>query len=121
MNVNRVVFDANKQVGETDENNSYQIRVNVKIDCDGDGKVAGVASPAGGLKQAPAKPDPDPAQPRSLRLKPVSKTSLRKAPGQGAAAAKRPDRRTGSWARRARSGREQGGGREWQNVDIRVG
>src|SRR3546814_16200065 len=86
MNVIRVVFDANKQVAETDENNSYQIRVNVKIDCNGDGKVAGVANPAGGLTQAPAKPDPDPAQPRSLRLTPVRSASLRKAPGQGAAA-----------------------------------
>jgi hypothetical protein len=72
MNVIRVVFDANKQVAETDESNTYQIRVNVKLDCDGDGKIGGVASPVGGLKQAPGKPDPDPAPTRSLRLKPAN-------------------------------------------------
>lgn len=69
MNVIRVVFDANKQVAETDESNSYQIRVNVKIDCNGDGSIGGVV---GGLKQIPSRPDPDPAQPRSLRLKPAN-------------------------------------------------
>jgi hypothetical protein len=69
MNVIRVVFDANKQVAETDESNTYQIRVNVKLDCNGDGKIGGVASPVGGLKQTPGKPAPDPVPPRSLRLK----------------------------------------------------
>ena len=69
MNVIRVVFDANKQVAETDESNTYSIRVNVKLDCDGDGKIAGVV---GGLKQAPGQPDPDPVPPRSLRLKPAN-------------------------------------------------
>ncbi|MGF1631193.1 MAG: CARDB domain-containing protein [Kiloniellaceae bacterium] len=72
MNVIRVVFDANKQVAETDENNTYSIRVNVKIDCDGDGKIGGVATPVGGLKKAPGTADPDPVQPRSLRLKPAN-------------------------------------------------
>ncbi len=68
MNVIRVVFDANKQVAETDENNTYSIRVNVKIDCDGDGYIG--AKPVGGsLKVKPGQPDPDP-QPRKLRLQP---------------------------------------------------
>src|SRR3546814_19379436 len=43
MNVIRVVFDANKQVAETDENNSYQIRVNVKIACDGEDRKSDVS------------------------------------------------------------------------------
>jgi hypothetical protein len=72
MNVIRVIFDTNKQVSETDENNTFQVRINVKVDCDGDGKVGGVANPAGGLKQAPGKPDPDPAPTRTLRLKPAN-------------------------------------------------
>lgn len=72
MNVVRVVYDANKQVAETDENNTFQVRINVKVDCDGDGKVGGVASPVKGLKQAPVKPDPDPAPTRTLRLKPAN-------------------------------------------------
>lgn len=72
MNVIRVIFDANKQVAETDESNTFQVRINVKVDCDGDGKIAGVASPVKGLKQAPVKPDPDPAPARTLRLKPAN-------------------------------------------------
>lgn len=72
MNVIRVVFDVNKQVAETDENNTFQVRIDVRVDCDGDGKVGGVASPVKGLKQAPVKPDPDPAPTRTLRLKPAN-------------------------------------------------
>ncbi|MEQ8357247.1 MAG: CARDB domain-containing protein [Kiloniellaceae bacterium] len=70
MNVIRVVFDANKQVAETDEQNTYSIRVSVKIDCNGDGKIGGVAGPQGGFKQAPVEHGPDPVKPRRLRLKP---------------------------------------------------
>jgi len=70
MNVIRVVFDANKQVAETDENNTYAIRVEVKLDCNGDGKIGGVAVPGGGLKAAPGRPDRDPVKPRNLRLAP---------------------------------------------------
>jgi hypothetical protein len=70
MNVVRVVFDANKQVSETDESNTYAVRVNVKIDCNGDGKIGGVPAHNGGLKAAPGQPDPDPATPRSLKIKP---------------------------------------------------
>ncbi|MGF1592059.1 MAG: CARDB domain-containing protein [Kiloniellaceae bacterium] len=72
MNVVRVVFDADKQVAESDENNTFQIRVNVKIDCDGDGKIGGVPLPSGGVKQAPGASDPDPAPTRRLRLKPAN-------------------------------------------------
>ena len=72
MNVIRVVYDANKQVAETDENNTFQVRINVKVDCDGDGKVGGGASPVKSLKQAPVQPDPDPAPTRKLRLKPAN-------------------------------------------------
>ncbi len=72
MNVIKVVYDANKQVAETDENNSFFIRANVKIDCDGDGKIGGIAIPGGGFKQAPGKPDPDPRPTRRLQLKPAN-------------------------------------------------
>ena len=68
MNTVRVVLDANKQIAESNENNTFVAKLNVKLDCDGDGAVNGVP---GGLKQAPAKPTPDPAQPRRLRLKPA--------------------------------------------------
>lgn len=53
LNVIKVVFDANKQVSESDEKNAYSIRVNVQIDCNGDGK-AGI----GGLKNPEKKPEP---------------------------------------------------------------
>jgi hypothetical protein len=53
LNVVKVVFDADKQVGESDEKNGYSIRVNVRIDCDGDGK-AGI----GGLKAPDGNPPP---------------------------------------------------------------
>ena len=72
MNTLRVVFDANKQVAETDESNTYHIRVNVKIDCDGDGKVGGVATVPGGFKQPARDPGPDPLRPRTLRLAPAN-------------------------------------------------
>ena len=49
----KVVFDANKQVSESDEKNDFSIRVNVRIDCNGDGK-AGI----GGLKAPDKKPQP---------------------------------------------------------------
>ena len=68
MNVIKVVYDANMQVSETDENNTFVIKANVKIDCDGDGKIAGVALP-GGLKQAPGAPDPDRRPTRRMQLK----------------------------------------------------
>jgi len=72
MNVIKVVYDANKQVAETDESNSFIIKANVKIDCDGDGRIGGIAVPGGGLKQAPGKPDPDPRPTRGLQLKPAN-------------------------------------------------
>jgi hypothetical protein len=53
QNVIKVVFDANKQVSEGDEKNAYSIRVQVKIDCDGDGKVG-----IGGLKAPQKQPQP---------------------------------------------------------------
>jgi len=70
MNIIRVVFDANKQVAETNENNTFSIRVDVKLDCDGDGRIGGVAVPGGGLKAAPNQPGPDPVKPRTPRLAP---------------------------------------------------
>ena len=68
-NTIRVIFDANKQVAESNENNTYSIKVIVKIDCNGDGKIGGVAvNPNGGLKATPGQGDPAPAKPhRSLR------------------------------------------------------
>jgi hypothetical protein len=72
MNVIKVVYDANKQVAETDESNTFIIKANVKIDCDGDGRIGGIAVPGGGLKQAPGKPDPDPRPTRRLQLKPAN-------------------------------------------------
>ena len=72
MNVINVVFDANKQVAETDENNSFIIKANVKLDCDGDGKIGGVAVSGGGLKQAPGQSGADPRPTRSLQLKPAN-------------------------------------------------
>jgi hypothetical protein len=70
MNTIRVVYDANKQVAETDEQNSFVIHANVKIDCDGDGYIAGKPV-SGGFKAQPRKPRPDPdPKPRQLRLRP---------------------------------------------------
>lgn len=70
MNTIRVNFDANKQVAESNENNSYFIKVNVKIDCNGDGKIGGVAiNPNGGFKATPGQGDPSPAKPQR-RLRP---------------------------------------------------
>jgi hypothetical protein len=59
----KVVFDANKQVSESDEKNGYWIRVNVQIDCNGDGK-AGI----GGFKA----PDKQPQPGATLKLKSTS-------------------------------------------------
>ena len=38
MNVIRVVIDAGKQVGESNESNTFVVKLNVKIDCNGDRK-----------------------------------------------------------------------------------
>lgn len=38
MNVIRVVIDAGKQVSESDEGNTFPVKLNVKLDCNGDGK-----------------------------------------------------------------------------------
>lgn len=66
----RVVMDANKQVSESNENNTFGSRLNVKLDCNGDGYIGG--KPVGGsFKAKPGKPDPDPTpRPRKLRLQP---------------------------------------------------
>jgi hypothetical protein len=53
QNVIKVLFDANKQVSESDEKNGYSIRVHVKIDCDGDGRVG-----VGSLKTPEKQPQP---------------------------------------------------------------
>jgi CARDB protein len=53
QNVIKVVFDANKQVSESNEKNGYSIGVDVKIDCDGDGKVG-----VGGFKAPDKQPQP---------------------------------------------------------------
>jgi CARDB len=63
QNMIKVVFDANKQVSESDEKNGYWIRVNVQIDCNGDGK-AGI----GGFKA----PDKQPQPGTTLKLKSTS-------------------------------------------------
>ena len=71
MNTVRVVMDANKQVAESNENNTFGGKINVKLDCDGDGFIAGKPV-SGGLKKTPGKPDPDPTSPRTLKVKPRS-------------------------------------------------
>jgi hypothetical protein len=38
MNIIRVVIDSGKQVGESDESNTFVVKLNVKIDCNGDRK-----------------------------------------------------------------------------------
>lgn len=63
QNMIKVVFDANKQVSESDEKNGYWIRVNVQIDCNGDGK-AGI----GGFKAPDQRPQPG----TTLKLKSTS-------------------------------------------------
>ncbi|MFM9845300.1 MAG: CARDB domain-containing protein [Dongiaceae bacterium] len=63
QNMIKVQFDANKQVSESDEKNGYWIRVNVQIDCNGDGK-AGI----GGFKA----PDKQPQPGTTLKLKSTS-------------------------------------------------
>jgi len=70
MNVIKVVFDANKQVAEADESNSYIVKVNVKADCNNDGKIGGVAIP-GNPKLTPGKTSPDPRPSGILRVKPA--------------------------------------------------
>lgn len=68
MNTVKLVMDANKQVAESNESNTFGSKINVKLDCDGDGFIAG--KPVGGsIKVKPGQPDPDP-KPRKLRLKP---------------------------------------------------
>jgi len=56
MNTVDVVMDANKQVSETNENNTFTAKLDVKLDCDGDGKINGVGG--------------DPVKSRKLRVKP---------------------------------------------------
>ncbi len=63
QNMIKVLFDANKQVSESDEKNGFWIRVNVQIDCNGDGK-AGI----GGFKA----PDKQPQPGTTLKLKSTS-------------------------------------------------
>ena len=41
MNSVRLVLDANKQVAESSESNTFGSRLDVRLDCDGDGFVAG--------------------------------------------------------------------------------
>lgn len=67
MNSVRLVLDANKQVAESSESNTFGSKIDVKLDCDGDGFIAG--KPVGGsLQVKPAKPDP--TAPRTLKLQP---------------------------------------------------
>ncbi|WP_299394609.1 CARDB domain-containing protein [Pelagibius sp.] len=68
MNTVDVVMDANKQVSESNENNTFTAKLNVKLDCDGDGKINGV----GGFETKPSKPGPggDPIKSRKLRVQP---------------------------------------------------
>ena len=60
QNMIKVVFDANKQISESDEKNGFWVRVNVQLDCNGDGK-AGI----GGFT-APDK-QPQPGTPLKLK------------------------------------------------------
>ena len=68
MNKVRVVMDANKSVFETNEQNTFVARLNVKLDCDGDGKIAGVKTNKKSFQAKPGQPKPDPVKPRKRRL-----------------------------------------------------
>lgn len=39
LNIIRVVIDAGKQVSETDESNTFAVKLNVRLDCNGDGRL----------------------------------------------------------------------------------
>lgn len=62
----RVIVDVNKQVAESNENNTFGSTIDVKLDCDGDGKIAGVPVRSGGFKQSPDKREPG-----LIKLQPV--------------------------------------------------
>ena len=68
MNKVRVVMDANKSVFETNEQNTFVARLNVKLDCDGDGKIAGVKTNKKSFQAKPGQPKLDPVKPRKRRL-----------------------------------------------------
>jgi hypothetical protein len=51
----RVVVDVNKQVAESNENNTFGSTIDVKLDCDGDGKIAGKPVRSSGHVQVPTK------------------------------------------------------------------
>lgn len=77
LNVIRVVFDANKQVAESDEKNTYAIRVKVLIDCDGDGQagsIGGIKAPVKKLRNAPA------GRPKALDRSKIEMVPQRRAP-----------------------------------------
>ncbi|GAB4361373.1 MAG: hypothetical protein Kow00114_15870 [Kiloniellaceae bacterium] len=50
MNSVRLVLDVNKQVAESNESNTFGSRIDVRLDCDGDGFVGG--KPVGGSLKA---------------------------------------------------------------------
>jgi hypothetical protein len=41
VNTIQVKMDANNNIAESDENNTFQVTVNVQVDCNGDGYIAG--------------------------------------------------------------------------------
>ena len=70
LNLVRVVFDAQKQVTESDEQNTYMIRVTVKIDCDGDGTAGGPSHGINGLTAPMEKPQARPEGQPGVLVKP---------------------------------------------------
>ena len=69
MNVLQVKMDAGNAVSETNENNTFEVKVMVKLDCNGDGVVPGVVSQKILNPTAPA-PQKTPARnSRDMQLK----------------------------------------------------
>ena len=69
MNVIQVKMDAGNQVPESDENNTFQIKVFVKQDCNGDGIVAGAATQIKSASPASA--------PKTLNVKGAAQSKTR--------------------------------------------
>jgi len=68
----RVVVDVNKQVAESNEKNTFGSTINVKLDCDGDGKVGGVAVHGSSLKQPAGKREPILVKPQLIFNNPAN-------------------------------------------------
>jgi hypothetical protein len=73
LNVLQAQIDFTKSVSESDENNNYTVRAIVQADCNGDGKVAGVAQPrlrtlAPAAPQTPKRVAPSRTAPQKMQV-----------------------------------------------------